>query len=722
MANEFTNANLRGKDFRGKNLTGVDFSHADIRGANFSNAILVCVNFTSAKAGLPIFRVIVSALLSLIVSLFAGLIAAYGGAIIGDLLSGNANISPGFGVIAIFTVTIFLIIILWQGLGLILATLAEVVAACAIILLALFPENEIGTSSAVGAILVILAIAGSIVGVMNMALAVAVARAMVLPGIVNLTGLIAVIGAFVGALLGVRSQVSAYIMAGIVGLVAIAFGFYVGRQAITGNPKYLLIRSLAISIVSQGGTSFRGANLTDANFTQANLKSVDLRQAILTRTCWFQSQNLAQARLEDTYLENSQLQQLVITKEGREQNFDRLNLRELNLENANLQDASFIGTDLSEANLQNANLVGAKLAQAQLYQTILNQACLTGAYIQNWGISTDTKLEDIKCDYIYMQLPTKDDPDPCRKPDNRRETFQAGDFAEFIAPIIKTLDLYQTQNIDPRQVANKFKTLDLFHYEGIDPTAAAIAVTQLAENHPEAELEIVALEGRGKDKIRLQAIVNNDANRSELYQEYFQKYAEIQSLPYSDLQTLLLGIKEKEERIQSLERLLENAIHQPKFYVETYQNQGEFFMSQSKGNINISGSQGNISGISAVGENSAMTGVAIGAISGSVTNTINQLPASPEPDKPGIKELLTELQIAIEADKNLGDEDKEEALEQLKVIAEAGQKPEDGAMQKIAKTALKFLKGTIADLPTTEKLVEACGKLLPLITKFFGLP
>ncbi|MBE9004901.1 pentapeptide repeat-containing protein [Fortiea sp. LEGE XX443] len=722
MANEFTNANLRGKDFRGKNLTGVDFSHANIRGANFSNAILVCANFTCTKAGLPIFQGIAYVILSLIVSLFAGLIAAYGGAIIGDLLSGNANISPAFGIISIFTLAIFLIIILWQGLGLLLATLAEVVAACSIILLALLPENEIGNASAVGAILAILALAGSIAGVVNMALAVAVARVMALPGIVNLTGVIAVLGGVLGALLGVRSQVTAYLMAGLVGLVAIAIGIYVGWQAITGNQKYLLIRSLAVSIVSQGGTSFRGANLTDANFTQANLKSVDFRQATLTHTCWLQTKNLAQARLEGTYLENPKLRQLVVTKEGREKNFDRLNLRELNLENANLQDASFIGTDLSEANLQNANLAGAKLCQAQLYQTILNQACLTGAYIQNWGISTDTKFEQIKCDYIYMQLPTKDDPDPCRKPDNRREIFQPGDFAEFIAPIIKTLNLYQTQNIDPRQVANKFKTLDLFHYEGIDPTAAAIAVTQLAENHPEAGLEIVALEGRGKDKIRLQAIVANDANRSELYQEYFKKYTEIQSLPYSDLQALLLGIKEKEDRIQSLEKLLENAIHQPKFYVETYQNQGEFFMSQNKGNVNISGAQGNISGIAAVGENSSMTGVAIGAISGNVTNTINQLPPSPEPEKPGIKELLTELQAAIEADKNLGDEDKAEALEQIQAIAEAGQKPEDGTMQKIAKTALKFLKGTIADLPTTEKLVETCGKLLPLITKFFGLP
>ena len=81
-----------------------------------------------------------------------------------------------------------------------------------------------------------------------------------------------------------------------------------------------------------------------------------------------------------------------------------------------------------------------------------------------------------------MRLPTKDDPDPCRKPDNRQETFKPGDFADFISPIIKTLDLYQTQNIDPRQVAHKFKTLDLFHYEGIDPTAAAIAVTQVGEH------------------------------------------------------------------------------------------------------------------------------------------------------------------------------------------------------------------------------------------------
>ncbi len=59
-----------------------------------------------------------------------------------------------------------------------------------------------------------------------------------------------------------------------------------------------------------------------------------------------------------------------------------------------------------------------------------SHACLTGAIIQDWSISTDTQLSAVKCEYIYMQLPTKIDPDPCRKPDNRNEVFQEGDFAD----------------------------------------------------------------------------------------------------------------------------------------------------------------------------------------------------------------------------------------------------------------------------------------------------
>lgn len=144
-------------------------------------------------------------------------------------------------------------------------------------------------------------------------------------------------------------------------------------------------------------------------------------------------------------------------------------------------------------------------------------------------------------------------------------------------------------------------------------------------------------------------------------------------------------------------------------------------MSQSKGNVNISGVQGDVSGVAAAGENQTMTGVAIGTISGSVTNAINQLPATSDLDQPGIKEMLTQLQAAIEDETNLSNEDKMEALEQVKTLAEAGQKPENSVLQKTAKTAIKILKGTASSLPDTAKLAEACAKLLPIISSLLLL-
>ncbi len=584
MAYEFHHTKLRNVDFRGKDLTGANFSHTDIRGTDFSNAILIAANFNNAKAGLPNSKVLTFVILLLVLSLLAGLLAGYAGAFIGQLLSHTSDANKLFGIISLSTILTFFIVVTSYGLNVTLAILITLVSASLVIALALFPENKTGDDLVIGALLSTIALAGTLTGFVNMAVAVAVARILALPVPRPFTVFTAIVGVILGVLFGVETERNgtefslmdlaiALVVASLVGLVTILFGMYIGWLAISGNKKYSLIKDLAVGIVARGGTNFRGANLTDADFTQSTLKSVDFRQANLTRTCWFHAEHLYNARLEGTYLQDPKVRQLLITKDGRDGNFDFLNLRGLNLQDANLQDTSFIGTNLSESTLENANLSGAKLAQSQLYQANLNSACLTGAYIQNWGISTDTQLENVECEYIYMQLPTNDDPDPWRKPDDRNESFKQGDFADFIAPIIKTLDLYKTQNIDPRQVGSKFKSLDLFHYEGIDPTAAAIAIIQLAEQNPDADVQIVALEGRGEEKIRLQAIVAGDANPSELNREYFEKYREIQSLPYSDLQTLMIGIKEKDERIRSLENLLENAIHQRKFYVETTQSQ-----------------------------------------------------------------------------------------------------------------------------------------------------
>ncbi len=614
----------------------------------------------------------------------------------------------------------FVLITIFRGIGSELWLFAIAVVTSIVTLLALPATSDSRGYAVLLALVVVVDIAGILMG----AIAVAISR--MLSNIwwqLAIIELVALGGVTLGTVAGLAKITKTFALIGALTITVpatialVSLSIYIGWHASTGDRKYALIWSLSISLCTLGGTSFRGANLTDADFTQATLSYSDFRKAILKRTSWFQSIKLELSRVEDTYLEDSSLRHLVVSKDGHGEIYDYKNLQGLNLQQATLIDASFIGADLNEANLQDADLTRSKLVKTRLYGADLTRSCLTGACIQDWAISTDTNLEQIKCKHIYMRLPTKEDPDPWRKPDNRSENFKEGDFTDFIAPIIKTLDLYRQQNVDPRQMASTFKSLDLYHYDGIDPAAAAIAIQHLAEENPEAGLEIIAVEGRGEEKVRLQAAVTGEADSSQLNAKYFEKYRKISSLPYPDIQTLLAGAVEKDERIRNLEKLLGDALQQPKFYVETYQNQGEFIMSESKGNVNLSGVQGNVSGIAAAGENQTLTGVAIGAISGSVTNTINQLPTSPDPDNPGIKELLAQLQAAIEAESELSDEDKAEALEQVKTLAEAGQKPEDNALQKPAKTAMKILKGTVASLPEAANLVEACTKLLPMVSK-----
>jgi hypothetical protein len=128
--------------------------------------------------------------------------------------------------------------------------------------------------------------------------------------------------------------------------------------------------------------------------------------------------------------------------------------------------------------------------------------------------------------------------------------------------------------------------------------------------------------------------------------------------------------------------------------------------------IEVTGGTVNVSGAGAL---------SLGDISGTVANTINQLPSSSESDKPGIKELLEQLKTAIEAESSLSNKDKADALEYVQTLAEAGQKPNEGAIQKTAKTAIQALKGIFSSLPDIAKLAEAGKTLIPLIAHIFGL-
>ena len=129
-------------------------------------------------------------------------------------------------------------------------------------------------------------------------------------------------------------------------------------------------------------------------------------------------------------------------------------------------------------------------------------------------------------------------------------------------------------------------------------------------------------------------------------------------------------------------------------------------------NIQAGGAIGTISGI--VGGN--VSGIVnLGTLSGDVTNTINQLPDTTDTDAPSLKDLLTQLQTLITAEASLAEEDRAEALIQIKLLATAGQKPDAVPKQKVTKTALKILRGTVADLPASAASTSEIQRLLMLI-------
>jgi uncharacterized protein YjbI with pentapeptide repeats len=725
ISSNYEQSNLCNRSLKGQDLRGVTFYGADIRGVNFKNAILTGANFSHSRAGLSPSRSLGLIIGALVLVAIAGLVIGYSSAFpafIANLLAERDSagkellITLGLSILASFV-----FVIIRQGLGASLGILAVISAVItAIVAFAGTGNNSITAAAILQSVIIAMIVAGVLVEslALSIFLSIAKAKALALPIIIALA--IAVLGGQEG----VKNSPSATLLISLfstafIAIALIGLSVYISIRAMGGDQRYRLFREISISLCAKLGTNFQGANLTDTDFTQAILPYTDFRKATLKRISWFQASRLELSHLEGTYLEDPILRSLVVSRDGHGKIYDYKNLEGLNLHSANLVDASFIGADLNETNLQNADLTRAKLVKTRLYGADLTHSCLTGACIQDWAISTDTQLGKVTCTHIYMRLPTQEDPDPWRKPDNRNETFQEGDFTDFIAPIIKTLDLYRQQNIDPRQIANTFKSLDFYHYGGIDPAAAAIALQQLAEENPEAGLEVVALEGRGEEKVRLQAVVTGAVDSSQLNVKYFEKYRQISSLPYNDIQALLAGAVEKDKRIRSLENLLENALQQPKFYVETVQNNGEFIMSQSKGNVNISGVQGNISGIAAAGESQTMTGVALGDVSGSVTNTINQSPPSSTSDIPGIQDLLAQLKAAIESEATLPNEDKSEALEQVKILAKAGQNPSDSGSQKAAKTAIKILKGTAAELPNTPLTAEL-NRLLPTIANILA--
>ncbi|MCA2683862.1 MAG: pentapeptide repeat-containing protein [Microcystis sp. M038S2] len=172
---------------------------------------------------------------------------------------------------------------------------------------------------------------------------------------------------------------------------------------------YRVVILAFLAPVGYSGTSFNKANLNHAIFNQANLKGCNFTHANLDN-CNFERAIFIRSRFENTnlaytnweaakfkgklnhfsgYLINDKVRRLLITRNGRDSNFQEAYFEQVDLRNVDLS-----GSNLNKANFQNALLEGANLANAQALGTDFTGVIIKDTNFENLRIDSKTKFPD----------------------------------------------------------------------------------------------------------------------------------------------------------------------------------------------------------------------------------------------------------------------------------------------------------------------------------------
>ncbi len=716
-AKNFAGQNLLGRNFKKQDLSGANFSYADIRGANFTGAKLRDANFTGAKAGLQKRWITLNLITFCIISNFlwffcvaVGFFVLYFFEIMPMHVAITTLITFFVSFLAITiqgytTATFRTITLAWAGALIWSIAITEVVGDTADI-----AQAMVFTLAGNGAEIIAIAIAGAgaitIVGLLPVVEAwgrfeflslVLVGNVIVVVNVAlywadrnwasSFLSLISIFPEFLAEKSEPFSSLAKCVVGGV-----IVLSIYTAWRAWERDPKFNLILETALDFAAIGGTSFRDTDLTGANFTGVWLKSTDFQRAILTRTRFSYARKSDRARFGGTILFNPLVRDLVVSLQGSKISFASLNLKGANLDRADLSDANLSEADISEATLQGASLECTNLTKTQALGANFNAANLTGACLEAWNIDSTTKLDGAICEYAYLLNGQQE-----RRPSSG--SFAPGEFTKLFEEV--------------------FNTVDLIFRNGIDWKAFTYSFQKVQVGNEDIELSIQSIENKGDGVVVVKVNVPPDANKAKIHSEFTENYevalkaleAKYQSELKAKDDQIVIYRQQSVDMKEIVTLLAARPVTVP-VSVDVKATAESKSMSDSidqSRNVNIGG---NVTGST----------VNLGEISGSVANTINQLPDDPKSDEPGIKALLTQLQEAIDADPQMSNEDKADALEQVAALAKAVTHPKEEEKQGLAAKAMRALKRIVDALPKTTSLVVAGVKLLPVIKKFFGLP
>lgn len=480
----------------------------------------------------------------------------------------------------------------------------------------------------------------------------------------------------------------------ITGLAIIIAGAIIAQKAIRGSPKFAWIMEKAVFWAATGGISFYGADLTDISLDNIDLSHTDLRKANLTRTSFKGVTGLELARLQGTILEDPRVRKLLISNNGRSEDFT-----EANLQGANLQ-----GADLREA----------ILVKAQVLDADFSRALLTDACIQDWNINKNTCFQDVDCKRVYLKCSLHGNfLEP--KPDSGE--FQPGEFEKWITDVRDTIDL--------------------IFQNGLNWRAFAFSLTQTAINNEGLGLSVRSIENKGDGVVVAKVGVSLETNKTAIHEEISNHYHQAVSTIEAKYELVLQA---KEGEIQRLQTFYDS---QQKFIqglitgiAETKRevmikgegnriymmNQAGDIMESNNQNINAGGNVDMSSGNKiTVGGDVTNSNLTLADANSQVSNSIQQLRDISTDTSDELAKILTTLQKSINDEPALSENQKKEALEAVETIAEEGKKPSGERVNKLCSMALNALKGIASAVTDASKLAEVFKTYLPTLTSMLGI-
>ncbi len=507
-----------------------------------------------------------------------------------------------------------------------------------------------------------------------------------------------------GSLTGFVGWLGSSVLA--VAIASVILQFFQDNPRSQGQPDAIL--SLGKAIANLGGTSFYKLDLSHLNFCEISLANIDLRAKKLYRTRFTGTTGWDAATVDDSYLDLHQPKvQALLKGEPITQNFFRTNLRGAYLQKAVLQYFDFTEAILDGVDLRGANLYYARFVRTLVTDVDFSEANLTGCCIKDWSFNRQTCFQGVICEYIYRDLEDGEVSERYRYPVGRN--FLPGEFEAIVRKIETSYELVFEQEIDPISLSFVFEKFRL------EDESLGLELQGLEQRGDLWIVKVGHREGVSRQQV-VERVNETYEDLRKVYQLAFDaKNDEIARLS-SYIQVLMDIYSQKlaERTGNSASVIFQGQGHQINFKNQVGEN-------MENKNINAGGNVDASTGARFTGDITGST-INLGEISGSVSNVLNQLPSSPEPTQPGIKELLIQLQQAVDEDTDLAPEDKADLLEQVKVLAEAEQTPEQEKKKGLVRTARKIFDATLKSLPSTANIIESCSKLLPLILKALGLP